>query len=82
MTKLERVARAIMSHINHDPDYDNCMEAARAAVETLLEPSEEMVKAAEQEIFEHMPEARDWTLLCAKDAVQAAIGAILSEKSE
>jgi hypothetical protein len=85
MTKLEQVARAIGEF-----DLDGAsgiyeqqlMKAARAAVEALREPTEEMVKAAEQEIFEHMPGARDWTLLCAKDAIKAAIDAILSEKPD
>jgi len=46
---------------------------ARKALRAAREPTEEMVQAAEAEFFEHMPEARDWSLTMAKEAYQAAI---------
>lgn len=51
----------------------------RALLTALREPSEEIIAAGECCLFEHMPEARDWTLRATKDAWQAMIDSYLGE---
>lgn len=40
-----------------------------------MEPTTEMVAAAERNFFEHMPDAREWTMTHAKDALRDGIAA-------
>lgn len=53
---------------------------ARAAVAAMREPTEEMVKAGEQEFFEYRETPSDWTLEATRGAWREMIDAILSEK--
>lgn len=46
---------------------------ARAAIAAMREPTDAMVSESEKAIFEHMAEARDWTLQAAKDGWRAGI---------
>lgn len=55
---------------------------ARAALEAMREPTEEMVKAGEQEFFEYREEPADWTLKGTREAWRAMIDTALSEKTK
>lgn len=50
-----------------------CGNTADAVLAAMEEPTEAMVAAAEACFFEHMPEARDWTVTMARQALRAAI---------
>ena len=68
MTEMvERVARAIASHVGYaDDDWFKYGPAARAAIAAMREPTEEMLKAAYAKAFD-------------KEIWQAMIDAALSE---
>jgi hypothetical protein len=83
VTKLEQVARAIMANISHDPDYEDCMRAARAAVEELREPTEAMIEAGRIAIVEYRENRREiMNSEFAELGYRSAIDAILNEKPD
>ncbi len=76
MNMLERVARGICESLGHDPDcnslgrpeWPSYLSVARAAIEAMREPTEEMAKAGGKA-------RRQWD----KSVWQAMISAALSE---
>jgi len=89
MTKIEEVALAIynskwvtansLADLSYE-SRDEAIKAARAAIEAMREPTDGMVKAMEENLFEHLPDARDWTITLAKEGWQSAVDAALNEK--
>lgn len=89
MTMIERVARAMCADDSPHNDWDSrdmsdftrdaWRKMAKAAIEAMREPTDEMIAAGEAEFFEHLPEARDWTLSYTKTAYEAMIDAALKD---
>lgn len=92
---VERVARAICEKSpacaigNQRPDSRDTLSGdplwmafatmARAAIAAMREPTEEMVKEGEEEIFEHMAESAVWSRDATKEGYCAMIDEALKE---
>lgn len=69
---IERVAKAIKFSKNE-------VDMAISVIKAMREPTERMIIEGEKELFEHMPEAKDWSLSYTKEAYQSMIDSIINE---
>jgi len=78
---VERVAKALVDRLGESgliyasPEFRRRL--SRAAIAAMREPTPDMVRQGEMQMFEHMAEARDWTVKATLDAWQAMIDAAL-----
>ena len=81
----EKTGKVLLFASNHNEAYDYWKKLSReyivkAVLKAMREPTEVMIADGEAILFEHLPEAKDWTMTLMKEAFQAMIDAAMQDE--